>query len=325
MQKLVLIDGHAILHRAYHALPALTTSSGQPINAIYGFLLMLLRTIADLKPTHMAITFDRPKPTFRKKLYKEYQSQRPEMEKELIDQVELIHKVIKTIGLPIYELDGFEADDIIGTISDQVYRGEIKKEIGSEDEKPEVVIVTGDRDILQLARDSVKVYMPVKGISEAKLYSKEDVFEKYGISPDQIADYKGLIGDASDNYSGVSGIGPKTAVSLLSKFGSVEKIYTNLDSLDGKVKEKLEKGKDAAYLSKKLATIVTDVPIEFDWKSSKIPSLDRPDIRAIFEELEFRSLIPRLSGQDIKETKKIDKKEAIKKDENKKVEQKTLF
>src|SRR3989344_7850870 len=182
MERLVIIDGHAILYRAYHALPLLTTSKGQPVGAVYGFISMLLRTIADLKPTHLVVAFDRKEKTFRKKLFPNYQVQRPEMEVDLVLQVDLMHKILKEMGICIYEFAGFEADDVIGTLTKLVK----KQETRNKNEEIEVIIVTGDRDILQLVDDTTRVYMPVKGLSEMKLFSKDEVIERLGVKPTDI-------------------------------------------------------------------------------------------------------------------------------------------
>lgn len=290
MSKLVLVDGHAILHRAYHALPPLTTTRGIPINAVYGFASMLLRVINDLKPTHLIVTFDRPTPTFRNKIFKDYQIQRPKMENELISQIDLTHRMVEDMGIPIFEMDGYEADDLIGTLALQA-------------KSHETVIVTGDRDMLQLITDNIKIFMPVKGLSESKLFEEKDVVEKYGIKPKQIIDFKALTGDPADNYPGVEGIGPKTASTLLQQFGSLDGVYKHVKDIKSEaVKEKLVKGKESAYLSQKLAQIVTDAPIKIDMESCRLPQLDNPKILSLFDELEFRSLIPRLLGKNNHQT-----------------------
>lgn len=293
-KRLVLIDGNAILHRAYHALPLLTTSKGDLINAVFGFCSMLLKVIADLRPTHLAVCFDRPEPTFRQEIYEDYQAQRPKMEEELTSQLKLVKKVVKAIKIPIYEVPGFEADDVIGTLGNQAIR-----QSGNQ----EVIIVTGDRDILQLVDQNIKVYLPVKGLSQAKLYGEREVKEKYGIKPKQIVDFKALVGDPSDNYPGVRGIGPKTAKELLISFKTLEQIYQNLKKIKGKVKvsdkvlKALVEDKEQAELAKKLAKIVTDAPVKLDLKKCKLGRLDNKQVRELFEELEFRSLIPRLTSK----------------------------
>ncbi|OGG03078.1 hypothetical protein A2W14_05230 [Candidatus Gottesmanbacteria bacterium RBG_16_37_8] len=315
MLRLVLIDGHAILYRAYYALPPLTTSKGVPSGAVYGFISILLKTINDLKPTNLAVAFDRPEPTFRKKLFKEYQSQRPKMEENLVSQVDLMHSLITTLGIAVYELAGFEADDVIGTLADQAVKGE----------KSEVIVVTGDRDMLQLVDDRIRIYMPVKGISDAKLFGKDEVVEKFGVFPSQVVDYKALIGDPSDNYPGVSGIGPKTAENLIKKYGSLENIYKNIDQVEAKLKEKLIRDKENAFMSQKLAEIVKNAPVNLDLASTKLINLDRPDVRSVFEELGFLTLITRLSGRNGEKIKKKDDKNKKTENNNSKAEQTSLF
>jgi len=315
IKRLVVIDGHAILHRAYHALPPLTAPDGTVVNAVYGFASMLLRVIHDLKPEYLMVAFDHAKPTFRKKLFKEYQSQRPEMDKNLVSQIDLVKRMVDLMGISVYGLDGYEADDVIGTITQQAEKSKEKNNL-------ETVIVTGDRDILQLANEKVKVYMPVKGLSESKLYGMAEVEDKFGVKPSQMVDYKGLVGDPSDNYPGVAGIGPKTAVDLIKKFATVEAIYQNLDKIEGKLKEKLLAGKENAFLSKQLATIVCDAPVEIDIAGAKLTNLDRPAVISFFEEMEFRSLIPRLSSKKEEAVPK-SQKAAKKKQDNSK--QTSLF
>ena len=280
MSKLVLIDGNAILHRAYHALPPLTTRRGEPINAVYGLVSMLLKVIQDLKPTHIAVAFDRKEPTFRHKEFKAYQAQRPEMDRELSSQFDKARNVITSFGIPIYDKAGYEADDVLGTLANKV--------------KLDVVIVTGDRDILQLVDNKVKIYMPVAGMSQGKIMGTDEVIEKMGVPPEQIADYKALVGDPSDNYPGVSGIGPKTATKLLSKYQSLEGIYKNLDKLEAPVATKLKAGKASAKISQKLARIVKNVPIKFDLEESRKWKVDSNQVLALFSEYGFKTLTRRV-------------------------------
>ncbi len=294
MSKLVLIDGNAIMHRAYHALPPLTTKHGEPIGAVYGFITMLLRVIEDLGPTHIAVSFDRKEPTFRQKLHVEYQAQRPQMHEDLSGQFEKVKKVIDAFGIPIYEKAGFEADDVIGTIS-------------KNEDLDEVNIVTGDRDILQLVTDKIKVYMPVKGIIEGKLFGKEEVIEKMGIEPEQIVDYKALVGDPSDNYKGVPGIGPKTAENLLKKYLTLERIYENLEEIQPKLREKLEDGQGSAELSQKLAQIVRDVPIDFDVEKAGKWKIDSKEAFRVFADFGFKTIPKRVQ----KVAKEIDSKKQM--------------
>jgi len=227
--KLVIIDGNAIMHRAFHAIPPLTTPKGEPINAVYGLTSMLLKVIGEIKPTHFAVAFDRKEPTFRQKELPTYQAQRPPMASELSCQFEKAREFLTAAGIPVYSKAGFEADDVIGTLAEQA-----TKNPKSEIRNPKfdgVVIVTGDRDQLQLIDDklNIKLYMPVAGILNAKLYGEVDTIERMGVPPTQIVDLKALTGDTSDNYFGVPGIGPKTAINLLQCSRTIEQIYKDLD------------------------------------------------------------------------------------------------
>lgn len=283
MNKLVIIDGNAILHRAFHALPPLTTKKGEPINAVYGLVSMLLRVITDLKPTHIAVAFDEKEPTFRHKALATYQAQRPPTAEELSGQFGKARDFLKAAKVAVFSKPGYEADDVIGTIAD--------KAVGYG-----VVIVTGDRDQLQLVDDirNIKLYMPVGGLSNAKLFGEAETIERMGVPPIQIDDFKALVGDPSDNYSGVPGIGPKTAIDLLIKFGTIEDIYKNLEKIPERTKEKLIKGRKEGELSKKLATIVRSVPVKFDFETMADWRVDSPDVLKLFEEFGFKTLLNRV-------------------------------
>jgi DNA polymerase-1 len=328
MNRLVLIDGNAVLHRAYHAIPPLTAPDGSVVNAVYGFATMLLRLHHDLAPTHMAVAFDRPAPTFRKKLYEGYQSKRPKMEDNLVSQIPKVHEFVDAFAVPIFENDGFEADDVIGTICKIVSKRQSIK--ASEEKIDQVIIVTGDRDILQLVEgERVLGYLPTKGLSEAKLYRDRDVKERLGVLPKQITDYKGLAGDASDNYPGVEGIGPKTAIALIETFGTVEEVYIALHTHDRRLEKfstsvltKLTAGEKMAKMSKDLATIRTNVPLNNDIKKSKIASLDTPQAREIIGKFHFHSLLKRLGGE-VEVQKPVESQE--KTEETEKSEQQKLF
>ncbi len=292
MSRLVLIDGNAIMHRAYHALPLLTNSQGEPTQAVYGFVAILLRVIEDLKPTHMAVAFDMPGPTFRNEMFAQYQAQRPAMEVELASQIDKIHRVVSAMHIPIYEMQGFEADDVIGTIAQKAQKEKIH----------DVVVVTGDRDLLQLVNHKVKLFMPVKGINEGKLYGKTEVEQRMGVNPAQIVDLKALMGDASDNYPGVAGIGPKTAVNLLHKYGNLANIYKNLKNIRNvSLRKKLENGKENAFLSQRLARVATDVPVKFKLNSARLGDLLTDEVIEVFGELGFKTLIKRLSQMSRKQ------------------------
>lgn len=300
MKRLVLIDGHAILHRAYHAFPlTLKTRKGELVNAVYGFSRMLLTVLEDLKPQYLAVAFDLPQPTFRHQEYVGYQIQRPEMDKELFGQIERVYQIVQVLNIPIFTSVGFEADDVIGTLARQAAQ-----------KKLEVMIVTGDRDIMQLVNKKVKVYSPRKGFAEPEIFDEKKVKEFLGVTPPQIIDYKALIGDASDNYPGVSGIGPKTAVELLNKYGNLKKIYQNLKKIKTQIAEKLKQGKESALLSQKLATIITKVPLKLNLKACLVHDYNQPKAVKLFEELQFKSLINKLPGMEkIKEEKKEEKQQ----------------
>ena len=289
MNKLVLFDGNAIIHRAYHALPGdMTTRAGEPINAVYGLVSILLRVIQDTKPDYIAFAWDRPEPTFRNKMFEDYQAHRPEADKELISQFEKAQKVIRAMHIPSLDKKGFEADDILGTIAAK-YHPELVE--GSIDK---VLIVTGDRDMLQLVDKKTKLYMPVKGLSDAKEFGKTETIERMGVPPEQIIDFKALVGDPSDNYKGVPGIGPKTAITLLEKYKTLNNIYKNLYEISDSVRKKLEENKDLAYQSQTLAKIVTDVDINFDLPAAGKFRVDSDQVLNLFLEYGFRTLTKRV-------------------------------
>jgi DNA polymerase-1 len=297
MKRLVLIDGHAILHRAYHAFPlTLKTRRGELVNAVYGFTRILLTVLEDLKPDFLAVAFDLPEPTFRHQEYIGYQIQRPEMDRELVGQIERVYQMVKTLNIPVFTSPSFEADDVIGTLAKQAALKNV-----------EVMIVTGDKDIMQLVNKKVKVYAPKRGFAEPEIFDEKKVKIFLGVTPKQIIDYKALVGDTSDNYPGVSGIGPKTGVELLNQYGDLKTIYKNLEKIKPLLSQKLQDGKENAYLSQKLATIVTKVPLKLNLKACLVHNYDHQKAVKLFEELEFKSLINKLPGV---------KKEKEKKDEN---------
>lgn len=302
MKRLVLIDGHAIIHRAYHALPPLTTPFGAPAQAAYGFVSILLRVIDELKPTHLAVCFDLPEATFRHAAYIAYQAHRPTADQDLVNQIIMVHEVIGVSGIPVYTASGYEADDVIGTLAAQAVHNKVD----------DVVIVTGDKDIMQLVNDkkgkdgrgAVKVFAPIRGIANARLLSEKDVLEYVGIAPSKIVDYKALIGDSSDNYPGVPGIGPKTAVGLLEKFGTLEEIYRNVKSLPESVVRKLEQGEESAKLSQHLATIVTNAPVNLNLERCELhPLREDTDFVEKLRELGFKSLLNRIGAVEQSKTK----------------------
>ncbi|MFH1564873.1 MAG: DNA polymerase I [bacterium] len=288
-QKIIVIDGNALLHRAFHAIPpTLTTKDGQMVNAVYGFTSILLRVFKDLKPNYWVLTFDKATPTFRHKEYKEYKAQRKKQPQELYDQLSLCKKVVEVFGIPIYEKDGFEADDVIGTIATQ---------IKSNASDLETIIVTGDLDTLQLVNDTTKVFTLKKGINDTIIYDEKTAKERFGgLAPDQLIDFKALRGDPSDNIPGVKGIGEKGAIDLLTEFENIENLYENIDSekIKDSVRAKLKERKDDAFLSKKLATILLDVPVEFNLEDAKVRLANKDNIVALFQSLEFQSLMNKI-------------------------------
>lgn len=303
-KKLILIDGNAIIHRSYHALPPFTTKSGELVNAVYGFSSTLLSVIAEFKPDYVVASFDLAGKTFRHEKFTAYKATRVKGDQELYDQIPRVKEVVEAFNIPTYEKEGYEADDIIGTISRQV------KDLGGI----ETIIVTGDMDTLQLINDSTKVYTMRRGLSDAHLFDEEKVLEKYGFSAAQMIDYKGLRGDPSDNIPGVKGIGEKTATDLLQKYHDIEGVYAHISELKGAVKDKLERDKANAILSKELATIDLKAPIEFELEKAVLHDYDREKIVKLFSELNFFSLIKRLPGSNEQETmiKEQKKKDGVK-------------
>jgi len=282
---LLLFDGNALVHRAFHALPPLTVSkTGEMINAVYGFANTLLKVLAELKPTHWAVAFDRPTPTFRHEMFEEYKAQRPAMPEELKGQIKRVHQLVAAFHIPIFEIDGFEADDVLGTLSQQ-----------ASDHNIETIIVTGDNDMLQLVSSEVKALAPKRTFNDTILYDEEEVKQKYGINPGQITDFKALLGDVSDNIPGVPGIGEKTAARLIQQFGSLEEIYSHIEDVTpSKLQATLHEHRAQAFQSKELVTIVRDVPINLNIESCQVSNYDRDEVAKLFRELEFIKLLPRL-------------------------------
>lgn len=296
--RFVLIDGNALMHRAYHAMPPLTTSNGELINAVYGFTSMLLTIFKDLHPEYVACAFDMKGPTFRNIEFVDYKAKRPKMDEELVNQIGRIHEVVSAMNIPIFEVQGFEADDVIATLAEKVMILSERSE--SKDKKLQTIIVTGDRDALQLVDDKhTLVYCPLKGLSNPVLYDEQKVINKYGLHPHQIADFKALAGDASDNYPGLKGVGPKTATELLKKFGSVDGIYKNIEKIDNpRLKNILAENIDFAYKCLRLASVVRDVPITLKLEKCRLKDYDYDKVSKLFAELEFRSLAKRLPGHE---------------------------
>ncbi|MBI3109510.1 hypothetical protein HYZ06_00520 [Candidatus Daviesbacteria bacterium] len=288
MKCLVLVDGNALLHRAYHATPPFTTSKGELVNAVYGFSSMILKVINELKPDFLAVAWDEKGPTFRHQAYTQYKATRGPADEGLSNQYERVFEVVRAFNIPEFKLAGYEADDLIGTLDKQA-RG------------LEVIIVTGDRDIMQIIDQNTKVFMPKKTINDVGLYGEEEFVAKYGFEPKLLVDYKALAGDASDNIQGVSGIGDISATKLIHQFGTIEEIYRpeNLKTLPERLQKLLAEGAEDAVLSKKLATLDLKAPIKLDLKKCQVHDFDKDKLIKLFEELEFKSLINRISGEKI--------------------------
>ncbi|MGG1554870.1 DNA polymerase I [Paenibacillus ferrarius] len=283
MDKLIIIDGNSIANRAFYALPLLSNSSGLHTNAVYGFTTMLLKLIEEEKPTHFLVAFDAGKITFRHKEYGDYKGGRAKTPPELSEQFPLIKELLKAFNIQQFELSGYEADDIIGTLT---------KAADAKGER--VLLVSGDKDMLQLASDHVTVAITRKGISEVELYDPPAIMEKYGLTPQQIIDLKGLMGDTSDNIPGIPGVGEKTALKMLHEFGTVEAVLANADSLKGKMKEKVEENAQSALMSKELATIFREVPMETEWSTFRYDGFDGTALSSMFRKLEFKSLLEKM-------------------------------
>lgn len=311
IDKLVLIDGNAIIHRAYHALPkGMSTRAGEPTNAVYGFTTTLIKVLEDLSPEYLACSFDLAGPTFRHEAFEEYKGTRVKADQELYDQIPRVKQIVEAFNIPIYEKEGFEADDCLGTIVDRTKR---ERESGDL----ELYIVSGDKDIYQLINGNVFVYSLRKGLSQMQVVDHQVINDEYNLDPEDFIDLKALAGDASDNIPGVPGIGPKTATLLIQKFDTLVKLYEFLEansyqlSADSLIKPRiadlLKQYKEQAFLSQHLATIHRDVPIEFDLEKCRFGQYDKEALRELFEELGFQSLLRRF-GRTEKHSEQVDQK-----------------
>jgi len=282
---LLLFDGNALVHRAFHALPPLTQpKTGELVNAVYGFASTLLKVFSDFKPTHWAVAFDRPTPTFRHEMFEDYKAQRPAAPEELKSQIRKVHQLVDAFHIPVFEIDGFEADDVLGTLGQQ-----------ADEQGIETVIVTGDNDMLQSVLPRVKALAPRRGFTDTVLYDEQTVEQKYGIKPEQLPDLKALVGDVSDNIPGLPGIGEKTATKLLQQYGSLQGIYSHIGEITPrKLQDTLQEYSTQAFRNKELSTIVKDVPIKLDLRTCQVSHYDRNEVAGLFQELAFIKLLPRL-------------------------------
>jgi len=294
---LILIDGNALLYRSFHGIPELKTKDKVLVNAVYGFANSILIAISRFQPKYLAVTFDVGKKTFRNDVYKEYKATRKETPEGLIPQFRLAREFCKALNIATYGKPNYEADDVIGTITSKIQDTRYKIQ---------TIIVTGDMDTLQLIDENTSVFSVSRGIKKAEIYDTRKVKEKYGFLPDKIVDYKALRGDPSDNIPGVPGVGEKTATVLIQNFVSLENLYKQILNpkfeilnkskikISNKTKELLTQNKDKAFLSKKLATICQDVPMEFDLEDAKVHDYDEKSAKKFLEKLEFKSLIAKL-------------------------------
>ncbi len=313
MKKLLLIDGNNLFHRAYHALPPLTDKSGENVNAVYGFSNMLLKAISETEPDYVACAFDTAAPTFRHIEFEKYKAQRPAPPPDLYPQLPKVKKVLDAFGVPYYEKAGYEADDLLATMAMQVLRLKTKdKRRRQKKEKAlvvshssfGVVILSGDRDVLQLVDGYIKVQMPGWNLATTTLFGAQEVKEKFGITPQQMVDYKSLVGDVSDNVPGVAGIGPKTAATLLQKYGTLENLLKHIDDQPETLAAKLTGGKDIALAAQKLVEL--DSTIDLGFKTSDLRY--KPDwekVRAEFEALGFKSIVAKLPRGKVAESQRV--------------------
>ncbi|WP_394871566.1 DNA polymerase I [Clostridium perfringens] len=293
MKRLLILDGNSLLNRAFYAVPLLSNSEGTHTNAIYGFTNMLFKMREDIKPDYIVCTFDKKAPTFRHLEYGDYKAGRKKMPPELAEQFPIVKEMLKLFSITTYELDGFEADDIIGSLAKV-----------AEGEGIEVYIMTGDKDALQLAAKDINVCITKKGVSEIEVYNYDRMVEEYGVTPTQFIDVKGLMGDKSDNIPGVPGVGEKTAFKLIKEYGSVEAVLENIDNISGKkLKENLTEYSEQAIFSKKLATIMTNVPIDFDLDEIKSKDdYNKDQLKALFTKLQMKSILDKLSNGEEEES-----------------------
>jgi len=292
-EKIVLIDGHSILNRAFYGLPDLTNSEGLHTNAVYGFLNILFRTLEEEQPQYLAVAFDVHAPTFRHQMYADYKGTRKPMPSELREQVPMLKEVLRAMDIELVEKAGYEADDILGTLAERC-----------EKEGMEVTVVSGDRDILQLASDRIMIRMPktVRGKTTIENYHAKEVLERYQVEPKQIIELKALMGDTSDNIPGIPGVGEKTATKLIVEYGSIENAYVHVEEIrPNKAKESLKNNYDLAVMSKKLATIDTNAPVECDLEHAKIRNLYTEEAYEMFRRLDFKNLLGRFDSAAVKE------------------------
>jgi DNA polymerase-1 len=287
-KRLIIFDSNSVIHRAFHALPPLTTKKGEVVGAVYGFLLVFLKVIKEFQPDFIVACFDVKGPTFRHEKYQAYKAKRPKAPEELYQQIVKVKEVLAGFNVPVLEKAGFEADDLVGTITKVAPKHQAFPGL-------ETIIVSGDSDNLQLIDKKTKVYVLRKGVKDTVLYDEAKVAEKYeGLEPKQLIEYRALRGDPTDNIIGVPGIGEKTALALIKEYGSLEKVYDNLALINPKIKEKLIQHKEEAFSSRELTAICTKVALDFNLQQAQWSNYNKQKATQVLKNLEFFSLIPRL-------------------------------
>src|ERR671921_483757 len=284
MERLMLLDGFGLVYRGYYALPPLTTSKGELVNGVFGFCSIVLRGFADLKPDYAAVCFDLSGPTFRHEQYAEYKATRTRMPDDLASQFPKVREVVKALRIPVYELQGYEADDVIGKLTQD-----------AEAVPVETTIVTVDLDMLQLVTDRTRLMTTRSGVENTVMYDVARIWERFGLRPDQMIDYKALKGDPTDNIPGVPGVGEKTAAKLVAQFGDLDSLYARIDEVKPeKLRDKLVEHREAVYRGQDLSTIVRELPVTLDLEAARLSDYDRETVIRLFREYEFRTLIERL-------------------------------
>ncbi|HSO29001.1 MAG TPA: 5'-3' exonuclease H3TH domain-containing protein, partial [Candidatus Sulfomarinibacteraceae bacterium] len=295
MERLMLLDGNGLIYRGYFALPPLTTSKGELVNAVFGFCSIVLRGIQDLRPDYVAVAFDLAGPTFRHERFADYKATRVRMPDDLRDQFPKVREVVKALRFPVYELAGFEADDVIGTLT-----------VEAEARDLDTTIVTGDLDMLQIVSDRVRLMTTRSGVENTILYDPTRIRERFELAPSQMIDYKALKGDTTDNIPGVPGVGEKTAAKLIREFGDLDAVYARLDEVKpDRLREKLAEHREQVFLGKELSTIIRDLPVSLDLEAARLGDYDRDEVIRLFRDYEFRSLLdrlPPLRGESATET-----------------------
>jgi len=291
-QKLAIIDGNALIHRAFHAIPPLTTKDGLVVNAVYGFFAILFKTLKDIKPTHLAVVFDAKGKNFRHELSADYKATRKKQPDELYEQIPITREIVEAFTIPVFQVAGVEADDVIATVAEKMKIQDM-----------ETYVVTGDLDALQLVDEQTFVYTMRKGLKDTIIYDRQAVRDRFCFDPEYMVEYKALRGDTSDNIPGVAGIGEKTACNLIKKYKTVEAVYQNLKKITpNRAKTALEKGEDQAILSRELAEMKIDVEIDFDLEATRLTPYNREKVVELFQKYGFKNLLAQLSSLDMMES-----------------------